>query len=786
MNNIEMFFCFYQELKIRFMRIPKRIACIITLNFIALSFLSNNSAYAQSCPTPTNVVITNITSNSAYVDWSHVSGSTGYVVRFKPVNSSSWRRQSSSNSSELITGLLPNTLYEVKVRSSCGSSIGNYCNLVNFMTQSNNVNNCVAPNVYYFSSDNITSNSCLVGWRRVSGASGYKVQYRIRYSNAAWDQGGSSTTNSLQLSGLIPHTLYEFQVLTICGSSQSSWSLSGIFTTRSSVCGAPSGLSASNVTGTTATLSWNSLSCARYYEITYRRSGQTYISDTTSGTQYNLTGLNQGSGYEFKVKSIDFNGSSSSFSSAYLFSTASATCGVPSGLTSSAVGANGATLNWNSVSGAATYTVRYRLAGAQAWQSVTVSSNHASVSGLSADNAYEFQVQTNCTSGSGSYSSMASFITMPNVTSTIPVPDHIVICILENKAFTQLINSSLTPHINALVNEPMTALFTESYGITHPSQPNYIHLFSGANQGVTNNVTPSSHFNTPNLARELLNVGRTFTSYCEGLPSVGYDGSSSGRYQRKHNPVANWVGTRSNQVPATLNQPFSAFPQSNFASLPTVSFVVPDMTNSMHDGSLGTAIATGDEWIYNNMTAYIQWARANNSLFILTTDEDDGSHSNRIMTLITGQMVNHGSYSQPINHHSVLRTIAEMYGLNFIGGSANASPIHGCWTNGFRVRNEESPIASTDEMLSASWNVYPNPAQSEIHASYELDEDLEVAIRIYTNTGSLVAEEKLGIVKSGRHVYDLILERSKYPAGIYFMNITYGTKKYIQRFLITQ
>ena len=52
-------------------------------------------------------------------------------------------------------------------------------------------------------------------------------------------------------------------------------------------------------------------------------------------------------------------------------------------------------------------------------------------------------------------------------------------------------------------------------------------------------------------------------------------------------------------VPAANSLPFSAFNnRSDYASLPTVSFVIPNLDNDMHDGT----IAQADTWLYNNLS----------------------------------------------------------------------------------------------------------------------------------------------------------------------------------------
>ena len=92
---------------------------------------------------------------------------------------------------------------------------------------------------------------------------------------------------------------------------------------------------------------------------------------------------------------------------------------------------------------------------------------------------------------------------------SLPVPDHIIILIEENYSYSDIYGSPAAPHINALANDPNAALFTQSFGIEHPSQPNYLDLFSGSNQGVTNdNVPGAAPFNTDNLAAQLLGASK--------------------------------------------------------------------------------------------------------------------------------------------------------------------------------------------------------------------------------------------------------------------------------------
>ncbi|WP_293314846.1 alkaline phosphatase family protein [Mycobacterium sp.] len=252
--------------------------------------------------------------------------------------------------------------------------------------------------------------------------------------------------------------------------------------------------------------------------------------------------------------------------------------------------------------------------------------------------------------------------------AAIPRPAHVVIVVEENRSASNIIGSRSTPFINALAAGG--ANMAQSFAETHPSEPNYLALFAGDTFGLTTNACPVNAGNAPNLASELLAAGYTFTGYAEGLPAAGSPVCSAGKYARKHVPWANFTN-----VPPADSLPFSAFPIGNYANLPTVSFVIPDNGNNMHDGS----IAQGDAWLSSQLSGYANWAVANDSLLIVTWDEDDGGARNQIPTVIYGAHVQPGTYNEQISHYSVLSTLEQMYGLPKTGNAATAAPIATIW-----------------------------------------------------------------------------------------------------------
>ncbi len=251
----------------------------------------------------------------------------------------------------------------------------------------------------------------------------------------------------------------------------------------------------------------------------------------------------------------------------------------------------------------------------------------------------------------------------------LPKPDHLVVVIEENHSYSDIIGSSSAPYINALASQG--ASFTQSFAITHPSEPNYLALFAGSTEGLSSDSCPHT-YSTANLGSELIAAGLTFTGYSESMPSDGYTGCTSGEYARKHNPWSDF-----SNVPSADNRTFAAFP-ADYSTLPTVSVVVPNLLDDMHDGT----VAQGDTWLQNNIDGYAQWAKTHNSDLIVTWDEDDSSSNNQIPTIAVGAHVKPGTYGETINHYNVLRTIEDFYNLTYAGSSSSATPITDAFTGG--------------------------------------------------------------------------------------------------------
>ncbi|MEO6252320.1 MAG: reprolysin-like metallopeptidase [Ferruginibacter sp.] len=186
-------------------------------------------------------------------------------------------------------------------------------------------------------------------------------------------------------------------------------------------CGDATGLTASAIGDNTATVSWNAVANAISYAVDYKlNSSGTWTSLSTAQTvaSADLTGLTEGSLYDWRVKATCASGSGN-FVAAQFTTTAPFICNAPTGLVSSAITSSNATVSWGAVGGAVSYDVDYKLNSSGTWiNSITGTvSTSTGISGLTASSLYDWRVRTNCASGSSGYTG-AQFTT--TAVSTCP------------------------------------------------------------------------------------------------------------------------------------------------------------------------------------------------------------------------------------------------------------------------------------------------------------------------------------------------------------------------------
>jgi len=250
----------------------------------------------------------------------------------------------------------------------------------------------------------------------------------------------------------------------------------------------------------------------------------------------------------------------------------------------------------------------------------------------------------------------------------LPRASHVTVVVMENRAYDGIVGNPDAPFVNGVLI-PQGALLTRSSAVTHPSQPNYLALFSGSTHGVDGDACPV-RFDAPNVASLLAAAGRSFVGLAESMPYDGFTGCTSDDvYGRKHDP---WVDF--SNVPPSANRVYRRFPP---ADAPALMWITPNMCHDMHDCST----RTGDAWLAKNLPPILAWDRSHDGLLIVTWDEaEPDAGGNRIPTILAGPMVRAGSRTdRPVDHYGVLRTIETIFGLSCIDRECRAKPIEGIW-----------------------------------------------------------------------------------------------------------
>jgi acid phosphatase len=249
----------------------------------------------------------------------------------------------------------------------------------------------------------------------------------------------------------------------------------------------------------------------------------------------------------------------------------------------------------------------------------------------------------------------------------------------ENHGYEQVIGNSSMPYLNSLAQRG--ALATQYYANIHPSIGDYLELTTGAM--ATKDDTYSGVIADDNLAREIIAAGKTWKSYPESLPSAGYLGGRVGDYVKDHNPFAYFTDVTNNSAQAANIVPFTQF-TSDMAqgTLPSFSFVVPNMRDNAHDCPDGTILcadnvrlAQADQWLSTNIGPLLSSAQfQKNGLLLVVFDEafqiDSQNGGGHVALIALGTKVKAGGQSSTLyQHQNTLRTICSVLALTTCPGA---------------------------------------------------------------------------------------------------------------------
>src|SRR5205085_5722156 len=213
---------------------------------------------------------------------------------------------------------------------------------------------------------------------------------------------------------------------------------------------------------------------------------------------------------------------------------------------------------------------------------------------------------------------------------------HVVVIVMENKEYGDVIGSSSAPYVNRLARR--YGLATNSYGVSHPSLPNYLALTGGDTFGISSDCT-SCHVGGKNLVDELEAARISWKAYMESMPTPCYRGGSAGDYAKKHDPFAYYDDVVTSKRRCSKIVPYQQLAKDmRRGRLPKFVWISPNLCHDMHD----CEVKTGDGFLASLIPRLLRVLGKHGVLF-LTWDEgssDRGccSHAagGHIATIVAG------------------------------------------------------------------------------------------------------------------------------------------------------
>ena len=257
--------------------------------------------------------------------------------------------------------------------------------------------------------------------------------------------------------------------------------------------------------------------------------------------------------------------------------------------------------------------------------------------------------------GGGPAGPPATTPTVPWVSQVSDGVAKLIVIPIENHSLTQVRDGM-----------PATWALTEQFGfaseftaITHPSLPNYLAIAGGTTSGVRDDRGPKTHGrHGASVFGQALRAGETAKVYAEGMEEncelSGYHG-----YAVRHNPWTYHLDERADceryDVPLTKLSTDVAT-----GELPRVGMIVPDTCHDGHDCHLRVA----DRWFSDILTQLLSgpdW-KAGTLAIVITADEDDRKHDNRVLTMVLHPGLTGRVIDTPLTHYGLSRAMSEMSG----------------------------------------------------------------------------------------------------------------------------
>jgi hypothetical protein len=371
---------------------------------------ANSSTLTQSTVpvAPNAPTISSVTAATFTATWNSVAGASEYRVDVATTSNftggfvTNYNDRLVSGTSVSVIGLSSGTTYYVRVRARNTLT----ANIVTSASSLNAEGVTVPSSPSTPTATNITETGFTANWNSVTGATSYRLDVSTASNFATRLAGYDGLTvngTSQSITGLTAGTTYYVRVRAVNSSGLESANSSTL--TQSTVPVAPNAPTISSVTAATFTATWNSVAGASEYRVDVATTSNftggfvtNYNDRLVSGTSVSVIGLSSGTTYYVRVRARNTLTANIVTSASSLNAEGVTVPSSPSTPTATNITETGFTANWNSVTGATSYSLDVStdfsfITLVPGYDRLTVNGTSQSVTGLNAGTIYYVRVR---------------------------------------------------------------------------------------------------------------------------------------------------------------------------------------------------------------------------------------------------------------------------------------------------------------------------------------------------------------------------------------------------------
>lgn len=718
-----------------------------------------------ACQSPTGLSETAVNTTSVSLQWNAVPGALSYRVEYKVAISNTWIISTFGTglTSRTINSLSPGTSYNWRIRTNCsGGETSAYAN-DGFTTATQ----CDPPSG--LNATNITSSSAIVRWTSSSSALTYRVEYKKATDNNWIVSAFGTSGNARQINNLETGTTYDYRIRSTCIGNAQSIFVQEDFTTQSN-CGSPTNLTNTNITLSSATLSWAAAPNANGYRIEYRllsNSNWVLRASNHTGTSIGLSNLSPGTTYVWRVRA-NCSGSSSIWIHSNFQTLAS--CNTPSNTSESNLNYTSARMNWFASSGAINYTVEYRELGATTWINTgTYSVTYRNIIGLLAGTTYQWRVRANCSGNTFSSWANDSFTTPGSCEAPTGTNE------------TELSSSSVRVNWNSMPNASAYRVeyklsTSTTWVISTTSTTATSKVISGLNAGANYDWRVRSHCYSGAVASPYTIDNFTtqnINAICESFES------GIGMFTQATNDDINWT-RQSGPTPSTLTGPSAAFDGNWYMFVESSAPNNPDKLAIIRSPNFKVNSSQ------STMTVnYSMFGSAMGNMRIIVRNLDTGVFFT-VLNVSGDQGSAWKSFSYNTGNSNLLNRNIRVEFIFETGLSWRSDGAIDNFCISGVTQNLEGTLSDREDDFEEftkvkSWSIYPNPASDVLFVEWVNEIDETNLIQIFDSSGKLVFAKQIA-KKIGTREQEISL--ASFEKGLYYLSLSQHDGLLTKRFIV--